>query len=340
MQRNPSTLLIAAATSAFLATPILAADHLDAPNVQGNGQVDINDLYAFQSPANPNNTVLIQTINPGAGIISGSTFGTDVSYEFLVDTNGDAVGDITYAATFGVAANGAQTYNVTRNGVAYATGTTGVTASTTSGGQVRADVFDDPFFFDLNGFNDGLNFTGDDFFAGLNVNAIVLEVPTSELNSDNVGIYARTIQNGTQVDRMGRPGITTVLVPEGRKTEFNLGEPGDDFAAFGDDINAVITSLSSQANADALTPILLPDLLTIDLTAPSGFLNGRALEDDVIDATLGLLTEGVLTTDGVDANDRAFQSVFPYLATPNPIPEPAAIGLLGLGGLALIRRRR
>ena len=45
------------------------------------------------------------------------------------------------------------------------------------GGRLRADLFDDPFFFDLLGFNDGFNFTGMDFFEGFNVSGIVIEMP-------------------------------------------------------------------------------------------------------------------------------------------------------------------
>jgi len=48
----------------------------------------------------------------------------------------------------------------------------------------------------------------------------------------------------------------------------------------------------------------------------TGFLNGRGLADDVIDAELGLITEGLITTDCVD-NDSTFLSGFPYLGVPN-----------------------
>ena len=42
------------------------------------------------------------------------------------------------------------------------------------------------------------------------------------------------------------------------------------------------------------------------------------LADDVIDAEFALLTNFVITTgDGVDANDKAFSSSFPYLASPH-----------------------
>ena len=52
--------------------------------------------------------------------------------------------------------------------------------------------------------------------------------------------------------------------------------------------------------------MLLPDVLTVKLGDPSGFLNGRRLGDDVIDAEFSLLTKGAIPSDGVDANDKSF----------------------------------
>ena len=60
-----------------------------------------------------------------------------------------------------------------------------------------------------------------------------------------------------------------------------------------------------------------PDILTFDTAKSDGFLNGRRLADDVIDAELGLVTEGAVTTDCVSGNDSAFRAGFPYLATPH-----------------------
>jgi hypothetical protein len=37
----------------------------------------------------------------------------------------------------------------------------------------------------------------------------------------------------------------------------------------------------------------------------------------VIDAELGLITEGAVKTDCVSRNDRPFRAAFPYLATPH-----------------------
>jgi hypothetical protein len=52
-------------------------------------------------------------------------------------------------------------------------------------------------------------------------------------------------------------------------------------------------------------------------TSSAGFLNGRQLQDDVIDAELALLTDGALTSDRV-VNDSVFSRRFPYLGPPLP----------------------
>jgi hypothetical protein len=336
-------------------SPVPAADHLDAPDlrIQGQGGRDINDVYTFLSPNNPANTVLIVTVNPFAGMvnpfgtISERTFDPGVEYQLQIDNNGDAVADVTYATTFTPAVGGVQTLTTTRNGASVATGSTGADVSLTGGGTLHAALFDDPFFFDLVGFNNNFNFTGDNTFEGADVSAIVLEVPSTQLQdgaNTNIGVWARTLVGGNQIDRMGRPAINTALIPSAMKDAFNAGSPETDVANFSDEATAAITSLSDADNAAALTPILLPDVLTFDTSDASGFLNGRRPEDDVIDAELDLLTEGALVSDGVDANDVPFLGVFPYLAAPNLIPEPSALALAAIGILALayggMRRRR
>ena len=339
------------ATAALaVVSPAMAADHLEAPAVMGRGQLDVNDLYAFQAP-NPNNTVLILTVNPFAGQLSPTDFGTaadGIGYEFTVDNNGDAIADVTYSAAFsGTGPN--QTFSFSRNGSSLISGATVGSISdfsTGSGmGSITAGVFDDPFFFDLNGFENGLNFTGDDFFAGADVGAIVVELPSADFGASQVGLLGRTTLNGDQFDRIGRPAIGTALIPDGSKDAFNLAAPVNDLANFGEAVTASIASLSNPDNADALTPVLLPDLLTYDSTSATGFLNGRRLQDDVIDATLALVSDGAVTSDGVDGNDAAFRSVFPYLAPANSViavPEPAtlSLGLVGGGMVAGLSRRR
>ena len=148
---------------------------------------------------------------------------------------------------------------------------------------------------------------------------------------------------------MGRPAIATALITDtpgqpSRKDAFNQGDPANDFATFGTEVQARIEALNGgdTGTAAALTSILLPDLLTFDTSDPNGFLNGRGLADDVIDAELGLLTNGGITTDGVNANDNAFLNVFPFLAEANvaAVPEPTTAGLLMIGGMGVFLRRR
>jgi Domain of unknown function (DUF4331) len=304
---------------ALVAAGAGAADHLDAPNVRNDGRTDINDLYAFQSPNDPANTVLVMTVNPAVGVFSGDTFRQGAEYTFNIDQNGDAVADRTATVKFSGPVKQAQKFQLKLANGPTARGVVGETTTIDGGGMITAGTFEDPFFFDLAGFRNGFAFDGTDFFAGLDTSAIFIEVPSTWVNgaTSNVGIWATTSIDGRQIDRFGRPAINTVLIPSHRKDEFNQTAPKDDLAAFGADVKAAITALSSEANADALTPILLPDVMTFDTSNAGGFLNGRRLHDDVIDIELGLLSAGAVTTDFVDANDVAFGSTFPYLAPAN-----------------------
>src|SRR5262245_54339231 len=91
-----------------------AADHLDGPMAKHDGRLDITDVYAFQSPSNPANTVLIMGVDPVAGVISPTTFHPDASYDLKIDTNGDAKEDITYKVTFSAVSNGTQNVQLRR----------------------------------------------------------------------------------------------------------------------------------------------------------------------------------------------------------------------------------
>ena len=137
---------------------------------------------------------------------------------------------------------------------------------------------------------------------------------------------------------MGRPAINTVFIPNNpfpgeqkgqvlsKKNTFNKGQPKNDQAAFRSEVVntlGVLFSLNDAAGDDktddakkiaGLADILLPDVLTFDTAKSDGFLNGRKLSDDVIDAELGLVTEGTVKTDCVAGNDVKFWPNFPYLA--------------------------
>lgn len=298
-----------------------AADHLDAPLVQADGRLDLNDVYLFQSPQNANNVVMVMTVNPVAGLMSPTTFHPVGIYEFRVSNDTDPETEITFEITFGTPnSDDVQSVVLRRNGVLAARGNTGqnILVRSSGGGMLRADLFDDPFFFDLLGFRNGLMFTGDDFFAGLNTSAIVLEIPRSTLGSNNIGVWARTEIDGSQFDRTGLPALNTVFIPASMKDAFNAGDPVNDRAAFGDIFRNFIVGLGRTAeDAAAITNVLLPDIMPIDTSSADGFLNGRRLADDVIDIELQVLTGNSAAGDGVDANDKDFLNTFPYLASPN-----------------------
>lgn len=140
-----------------------------------------------------------------------------------------------------------------------------------------------------------------------------------------------------QQDQMARPAINTVFVATGEKDNFNTTVPSQMGAAYAAKfknrllaLNAGYSTNALGQNADQLTGLLATDVLNVSLTAPTTFfdgtnvLTGRALADDVIDVELLLLFGGPagssnpgLTSDHVNANDKAFSTVFPYLATPH-----------------------
>ncbi len=350
--------LLALAAALFAPGWLSASDHLEAPSVIDNGAADINDLYAFQNPNNPNNTILVLTANPFAGeprpIIAPDSdpspifFSDSIDYNIKIDNDGDAIADVTFTSQFTAPVAGIQGFTLTQTDASgtttIASGNTEQNLVTTSGTQVRAGLFDDPFFFDERGFFDTVNgtgsFTGNNDFLGFDVSAIVLEIPNTALGAEQVGIYTTTEENGIQIDRAGLPGIATALIVDSsRDDDFNLGDPVDDPLSFGSEIAARIGQLGGDP---ALVDVLLPDLLPYDVTISANFalLNGRQLADDVIDIELGLLTGGAITTDGAD-NDSTFLNVFPFLAPPNnPIPEPSALTLMAFAVAPMLVRRR
>ena len=326
-----------------------AADHRDAPNlaVEVGGAsaraLDINDVYIFQSPSNANNTVMMMTVNPL--IVPGEAvfFSSTGMYEFKINNGADVNPEITFQCQFTAPRAGRQEIRVTRvnhltnKSELIARGQTGSNIQIRDGGELRADVFDDPFFFDLDAFkashgrafNDGNQV---DFFAGFNTQIIVLELPSAKLTGvagSNISLWCRTLDGaGTQIDRMGRPAINTVLIRPNRffnpggnnKKAFNETLPINDTAMWAAEVKAALMAFgNTQAQADGLTSVLLPDVLTFDVSNSGGFLNGRRLADDVIDAELGLIVKpvGALTSDGIFFNDKPFRARFPYAAVPH-----------------------
>lgn len=292
---------------------VSAADHLDAPGLTspgGDGRLDIADLYAFKDGSS---TVFIQTVNPLTVPGANPGFDPDASYEFVVDQDGNAKADRTYKATFGPQQPSGQQWVTLRavpasGGSVIAEGWTGTDIPVRGGGLLRADVFDDPFFFDLvaflgaggRSFCDGMEA---DTLAGSNVSGIVLKVPSDSVTDgdSNIGVWARTKNDDGQVDRIGFPAINTVFIPTGVKNQYNETKPRKDAQKFSQYLGG-------------FAGVLLPDILPLDTSNSAGFLNGRQPADDVIDIELQLITGNPDAGDCVDGNDVPFPGGFPYLA--------------------------
>jgi hypothetical protein len=140
-----------------------------------------------------------------------------------------------------------------------------------------------------------------------------------------------------QEDQMGRPGISTVFVAAADKDTYNttlVSNLGAGFSTkFKDRLMALNPGYTTNLlglDAPTFTGVLATDILTVSLTDPTTYydgtnvLTGRKLDDDVIDVSLILIFGGPdamanpgLISDNVDANDKAFSSTFPYLATPH-----------------------
>src|SRR5262249_32706069 len=147
--------------------------------------------------------------NPMPPKLSDS-FDATASYEFLVDTDSDAVADIAFRVTFSPLTNGQQMATVRRAiGADAATKGDGgdiiirnALVSFDSQAQITtagycvffAGLRGDPFFFDLMGFCNNLKFTGIDYFSDKDVFSIVLEVPNIALGDQSrVGVWCRAV---------------------------------------------------------------------------------------------------------------------------------------------------
>ncbi len=318
------------------------SDHLDAPGLKPpnmDARVDICDIYVFQKPDDANTSVLVFNVNPVAPTFADS-FAPEAVYEVKVDTNADAVAEIAYRFTFSPKEQGMQTATIRRVSGEQAKGSgkegdillqevpvsfgEAVTIAEAGGYRFFAGIRSDPFFFDLEGFKNGMHFTGADTFLNKNVFSMVLELPNSALGSNpRVGIWGRVLipKEGSpffQVDRMGRPFVNVAFTKDEDKDTFNRIEPTRDRELFaGKFTDLFVLSERSLEDAQQTALSLLPDILDYDYSSPAGYRNGRTLRDDIIDIQLVVLTNGAVTTDKVGPHQDLL-AAFPYLGPPHP----------------------
>jgi uncharacterized protein DUF4331 len=282
---------------------VMAADHRDAPTIDDYSAIDINDVFMFRDPADcapgPGcNLVVAISTQAVADPLFGSSyhFQENALYQLNFTTRADAKPTAHIDFVFGPFNNGpdcpapqpaCQVFLASfPNGVKVSgKATQGTSAPTpnpaviaTAGGiKVFAGPREDPFFFDLIGFNratasgDPSKFTGVDAFKGKNINAIVVEFPstmvfpvdrcfsnTPGLPLTPCGVWAATYlgdfrfddperferhpEGLRQVDRMGNPAVNTALIPAALKDAFNFAQPKDDAKNFaGVILNQILT---------------------------------------------------------------------------------------------------
>ena len=208
-----------------------ASSHREAPLIAEDPSADLTDLYAFRSPDKPNTVTILANVIPGEDPAAGPnwyTFSPNARYNLKIDTNGDALPNVTYRFQFHTKTgpfflgDTAQPFTVTRiaggKSKVVARGTTppnnigprstpsyrslaakGV-VSVAGGGSAFAGQRDDPFFgdigaiFDLVAIRKGTGNTGGgkDFFAGYGVHSFGVQVPIAGLNAKNgtIGVWS------------------------------------------------------------------------------------------------------------------------------------------------------
>lgn len=239
---------------------------------------------------------------------------------------------------------------------------------------VFAGLREDPFFFDVEqyfrvragarGLGPKAGFrpvnTAIDFAKGYNVNAIAVRVPikflqgaTSTTTFDVWQTISVPRQGNrfTQVERLARPVINEgLVVPNDFLNALNSVGPDFEAAALAgrqpqantaapivaDVIKTLKAVGNNDARANSLVRAFLPDVMRIDTTKRSGYVNavnnqgspitGRLLKDDVFDMTINVLTNGAIKGDNVSYDGtpgnpaqghQPLVSSFPYLALPN-----------------------
>jgi hypothetical protein len=299
-RRRATTALLAvmAATTLLFLQPTgaRAADHAESTSVAGDPGADIADVFAFLDP-NDNSKVVLAIDVEGFVVPSEalnlSFFSPEVLYRFQIENTGDAMPDTKIDITFSEQTSRSQpqeariklpngrvlTAPTTVQTVAPSARPFVVTTDPATGVSFFAGLTDDPFYFDIVGFN---RFVASvlagapdvtrlqrarDSFAGYNIHMIALELPISMLQGpagNVIGVNGVTLRRKesnrsksgevlshgpfVQVDRMATPAVNTALIPFSRKNEYNASTPVDDsLGRFASSIVGTLTALGTNA---------------------------------------------------------------------------------------------
>jgi len=197
-----STQLLGVAAIGFALTSpsaAFAADHAEAPVAAADPATDLADLYAWHTD---DGTLVTAITFAGLGAAgAAATYDADALYGIHIDNDGDSVADVDIWARFGqdeMGNWGVQITNLPGTSAPIVSAVEQIAAA--PGGSVYSGLRDDPFFFDLQGFNDTvstgvLSFDNSrDSLAGTNVTSLVLEMDLASAlqGSDSLQIWATT----------------------------------------------------------------------------------------------------------------------------------------------------
>jgi len=352
----------AMALGAFLPQipPAIAADHAESTSVAGDPGADIADVYAFLDP-NDNTRVILAIDVEGfivpSELLNLSFFSPDVMYSLEIENTGDAIADTSIDITFSpqTSRGAPQTATIRLpNGKKFQAPTTVQTLNSTpnpfvvttdpaSGVSFFAGLTDDPFYFDIVGFNRFVGSVlagtpnaghlgrGRDSFAGYNIHMITLSVPASMLKGSAgnvIGVNGVTLRRKetnrkdsgevkakggwVQVDRMATPAVNTALIPFARKNEYNAASPEDDAAGrFAGDIVATLTALGTNAtNIGILASVAVSngDYLRLNLAQPNNGLGGGT-------------SAGAGFPNGRRPGDDVIDTLLFFIANQNPLGD-------------------
>ncbi|MBC7997414.1 MAG: DUF4331 family protein [Leptolyngbya sp.] len=322
----------------------------------GDQRLDLCDLYAFQSPKDPERTVLILNANPQADALH-----PDAIYRLAIDNNNDLLNDIAFSFVFSTPQNGKQTFDVfvakgDESRSVEASGTKVVSDAEVSFGPTPnivksgnytffAGARSDAFFFDYDGIKNLYDTSGKKNFTSMhwdgakspwsgvdsnttaNVFSMVIELPTSELEANPIiRIWGRcSVRKDGQllhVDRAGHPSVSSFFNTDDTKEEYNASEPVNDYKRWLELFIHLMGHTGDYTREESIAAInesgILPDMLSFDPSKPAAYPNGRVFTDDVINARLSFLSKGEIPPDGLSPHTDTL-SEFPYLGTPHAI---------------------
>jgi hypothetical protein len=176
---------------------VQAADHTEAPGTIADPPADLADFYMWHN--DDGKLVAVMTFAGKAEAGTPPTYDVDALYGFHIDNDGDNVADIDIWCRFGTNMAmdewGVQCLNVPGS-AGPIEGLVDTTIDDGAGNMVYAGSREDPFFFDLDGFQSTLmsgmlDFNSEnDTFAGLNVTAIVVEMDAAMAVGDDMTLQA------------------------------------------------------------------------------------------------------------------------------------------------------